>query len=43
VANGGSGTVSVIDLTALELVRTLTVTPNPDFPFSGTHGLSILF
>jgi YVTN family beta-propeller protein len=43
VANGGSGTVSVIDLTALELARTLTVTPNPDFPFSGTHGLSFEF
>lgn len=42
VANGASGTVSVVDLATLTVARTLTVTPNPDLPFSGTHGLAFV-
>jgi YVTN family beta-propeller protein len=42
VANGASGTVSVVDLATLTVTRTLNIPPSRDFPFSGTHGLSFV-
>jgi YVTN family beta-propeller protein len=42
VANGASNTLSVVDLATLTVTRTLNIPLSPDFPFSGTHGLSFV-
>jgi DNA-binding beta-propeller fold protein YncE len=42
VANLGSGTISVIDLTDFRVVRTLECSRDRETPIGGTHGLSFV-
>jgi DNA-binding beta-propeller fold protein YncE len=42
VANLGSGTVNVVDLTDFQVVRTLDCSRDKESPLGGTHGLSFV-